>query len=317
LTQNIKELKSQNDYAVDIILNSVSKIIVILFGTIKIASEIWETILNIFEGNSQMKITKLMGLESEFENFCIQERDSIENIYSKLMHILNKFDKVGESLSNSKIIGKIFKVMMKIPIWESMIGTLDVMQNTLSEFTHEEVFTYLLCFEEKLWQNGELAPKLNETTLQAKKISSRYYSSKTSSSSSSMNYQIITIERRLNLGKEHNKVRDEKKMTCICFSCHKIGHTTHDYFFVFPHKKKQNFERIDAMLATSNHVERKKDKRNSLNLVLIAEVEERSPVIDVDKIVARNNITDLCTLEILHDIVISKNMKMDSFAPKV
>jgi hypothetical protein len=86
---------------------------------------------------------------------------------------------------------------------------------------------------------------------------------------------------------------------------------------VFSHKKKQNFERIDVMLATSNHVKRKKDERNTLNLALIAEVEDSSPVVDVDEIVAVNNITDLCTLEILHDIVISKNMKMDSFAHKV
>jgi hypothetical protein len=71
------------------------------------------------------------------------------------------------------------------------------------------------------------------------------------------------------------------------------------------------------MLAISNHVKRKKDERNPLNLSLIAEVEESSPVLDVDEIVARNNITDLCTLEILHDIVISKNMKMNSFAPKI
>jgi hypothetical protein len=121
----------------------------------------------------------------------------------------------------------------------------------------------------------------------------------------------------LNLVKEHNKERDEKKMTCICFSCHKKSHTTHDCFLVFPHKKKRNFERIGAMLATSNHVERKKDEKNSLNLALIKEVEESSPVVDVDEIVAKNNITDLCTLEILHDIAISKNMKMDSFASKV
>jgi hypothetical protein len=71
------------------------------------------------------------------------------------------------------------------------------------------------------------------------------------------------------------------------------------------------------MLATSNHVKRKKDERNPLNLTLIAEVEESSPLVDVDEIVARNNITGLCTLEILHDIVLSKNMKMNSFAPKV
>jgi hypothetical protein len=106
-------------------------------------------------------------------------------------------------------------------------------------------------------------------------------------------------------------------MTCICFSCHKECHTTHNCSLVFSHKKKQNFEKIGVMLATSNHVKRKKNERNSLNLALIAEVEESSPVVDVDKIVVRNNITDLCTLEILHDIAISKNMKMDSFTPKV
>jgi hypothetical protein len=65
------------------------------------------------------------------------------------------------------------------------------------------------------------------------------------------------------------------------------------------------------MLATSNHIKRKKYKKNPLNLALIVKVEESSPVVDVDEIIVRNNITDLCTLEILHDIVISKNMKID------
>jgi hypothetical protein len=46
------------------------------------------------EGNSQMKRTKLMSLESEFKNFCIQEGDTIENMYSRLMHILNELMKL-------------------------------------------------------------------------------------------------------------------------------------------------------------------------------------------------------------------------------
>jgi gag-polypeptide of LTR copia-type len=110
----------------------------------------WETLLNRFKGNTQMKKIKLMGLESEFEKFCIQERESIENMYSRLMHILNEFDEVGESLSNSKIVSKIFRAMMRKPRWKSMISTLEAMQGSLSQFTHEEVFTHLLCFEEKL-----------------------------------------------------------------------------------------------------------------------------------------------------------------------
>jgi gag-polypeptide of LTR copia-type len=113
LTQKIKELKCQNDYAINVILNSISERIGILFGTIEIASKMCETLLNRFEGSSQMKRTKLMGFESEFENFYIQERESIENMYSKLIYILNEFDEVGESLSNSKIIGKIFRAMMR------------------------------------------------------------------------------------------------------------------------------------------------------------------------------------------------------------
>jgi gag-polypeptide of LTR copia-type len=173
MTQKSKELKSQNDYAVNVILNSVIENITILFGNTEIASEMWETLLNRFEGNTQMKRTKLMGLESEFENFCIQEGES--NMYSRLMHILNEFDEVGESLSNSKIVGKIFRAMMRRPRWKSMISTLEAMQWSFGEFTHEEVFTHLLCFEEKLRQNGELTQKLKETTLQAQRSPSHHY----------------------------------------------------------------------------------------------------------------------------------------------
>jgi gag-polypeptide of LTR copia-type len=128
--------------------------------------EMWETLLNRFEGNSQMKRTKLMGMESKFEKKIVQEEESIENMYSRLMYILNEFDEVGESLSNSKIVGKIFRAMMRRSRWESMISTLEAMQDTLGEFTHEEVFTHLLCFEEKLRQNGELTPNIKETALQ-------------------------------------------------------------------------------------------------------------------------------------------------------
>jgi hypothetical protein len=56
-----------------------------------------------------------MVLESEFEIFYIQEGESIENMYSRLMHILNEFDEVGEFSSNSKIVGKIFRAMMRRP----------------------------------------------------------------------------------------------------------------------------------------------------------------------------------------------------------
>jgi hypothetical protein len=45
----------------------------ISLDSIKIASEIWDILLIRLESNFQIKSTKLMGLESEFKNFRIQE----------------------------------------------------------------------------------------------------------------------------------------------------------------------------------------------------------------------------------------------------
>jgi hypothetical protein len=73
-----------------------------------------------------------------------------ENMYSRLMYILNEFDEVREFLSNFKIVGKIFKAMMRRLRCKSIIRTLEVMQDTLGKFTHEEVFIHLLYFKEKL-----------------------------------------------------------------------------------------------------------------------------------------------------------------------
>jgi uncharacterized protein YkuJ len=76
------------------------------------------------------------------------------------------------------------------------------------------------------------------------------------------------FENIFNLKKEHNKERNEKENVCICFSFHKKRHTIHDYILIFPHKKKQNFERIGVMLAISNHFERKK-RMKEIHLTLL------------------------------------------------
>jgi hypothetical protein len=41
MTLKVKELKSQNDHAVNVILNSVSEKIAILFDTTEITNEMW------------------------------------------------------------------------------------------------------------------------------------------------------------------------------------------------------------------------------------------------------------------------------------
>jgi hypothetical protein len=58
---------------VNVILNSVSKGVVILFGNMTNANEIWNALIIRYEGNSQIKKTKIIELWIKLENFRLEK----------------------------------------------------------------------------------------------------------------------------------------------------------------------------------------------------------------------------------------------------
>jgi gag-polypeptide of LTR copia-type len=142
--------KGLNDYAVNVILNSVSEPIALIFGNMTSAMDIWLALLNMFEGNTQIKRTKIMGLEIKFENFKMEDHELIEEMYNRLLSIKNEFSDLGESLTNNKAVGKILMVTLRRPRWEALVSALEAMQETNDVFTPDELYTHLRCFEDKL-----------------------------------------------------------------------------------------------------------------------------------------------------------------------
>jgi hypothetical protein len=51
------------------------------------ANDMWNALLTRYEGNIQIKRTKLTGLEIKFENFRIEDGEILEDMYTRLMHI--------------------------------------------------------------------------------------------------------------------------------------------------------------------------------------------------------------------------------------
>ena len=138
-----------NDCAINAILNSVSEQIALIFDNMSSAKEIWKTLLNRYEGNAQIKRTKINGLETKFENFRVEENKSIEDLYTRLMYIQNEFIDLGEPLSNNKIVGKLLRAVMRRPRWEAIVSALEAVQGANDTLTPDEVYTHLRCFEEK------------------------------------------------------------------------------------------------------------------------------------------------------------------------
>ena len=90
-TPESKTSKKDNDLAVNAIFNLVHESVSSLFGSTTSAKEMWDALVNRYEGNTQIKRTKITGLEARFETFKVEEGESIEDMYNRLMHIQNEF----------------------------------------------------------------------------------------------------------------------------------------------------------------------------------------------------------------------------------
>ena len=61
LTTESKLLKVSNDNAVNAILNSVSEQVAMIFTDVTSARDMWNALINRYEGNTQIKKTKIMA----------------------------------------------------------------------------------------------------------------------------------------------------------------------------------------------------------------------------------------------------------------
>ena len=93
----------ENDNVVNAIYNSVSESVRSVLSMSKYmnnAHKMWEALVNHYEGNAQIKRTKRSGLNTRFESFKVEEGESIDDMYSRLMGIQNEFFNIGEPLDD-------------------------------------------------------------------------------------------------------------------------------------------------------------------------------------------------------------------------
>ena len=82
-----KILKKENDLITNTIYNLVSELVALIFGNTLSAKEMWDALVNRYERNSQIKRTKITGLEAKFETFEVEDGESVEDMYNRLMYI--------------------------------------------------------------------------------------------------------------------------------------------------------------------------------------------------------------------------------------
>ena len=75
----------------------------------EVAKEAWTILETTYEGTKVVKTVKLQTLTSSFEEIRMEEDETFDEIFTKLKDIVNSAFKLGESITESKIVRKIFR----------------------------------------------------------------------------------------------------------------------------------------------------------------------------------------------------------------
>ena len=75
----------------------------------EVAKEAWTILETTYEGTKAVKTVKLQRLTSSFEEIRIEEDETFDEFYAKLMDIVNSAFNLGESIAESKIVRKILR----------------------------------------------------------------------------------------------------------------------------------------------------------------------------------------------------------------
>ena len=332
LTTDSKFKKKDNDNAVNAIYYSVSESVRNVLSMSKYmdsAHNMWNALVNHYEGNAQIKRTKRSGLNTRFESFRVEDGESIDDMYSRLMSIQNEFFNIGEPLDDERIVEKMLRALMWEPRWEAYVSSLEAMQGANKAFTSDEVYTHLRSFEETLRQAGRLKPESKTVAFPAQNFKSNNYNNyphTKESASPSFTSEIpqdaaaLThlFQGMLNFEKKYNKERALKNKKVVCFLCQKEGHTIYTCYKIFPKLKERSNEgaqerkpkyqkeeykhkkKAKAMQATwcidsdSSESEDSDQEENDEqeNLALVAEVSTTNYVEEMKDIIASKNITD-------------------------
>ena len=256
LTTTSKREKKENDNAVNAIYYSVSESVRNVLSMSKYmdsAHNMWNALVNHYEGNAHIKRTKRSGLNTRFESFRVEDGESIDDMYSRLMSIQNEFFNIDEPLDDERIVEKMLRALLCEPRWEAYVSSLEAMQGANKAFTSDEVYTCLRSFEETLRQAGKLKPESKIVAFPAQNFKPNNYNNhsqpKESASPSFISelpqdVAVLTnmFQGMLSFEKRYNKERVLKNKKVVCFSCQKEGHTIHTCYKVFPKLKERSDE---------------------------------------------------------------------------
>nr|GEU67416.1 zf-CCHC domain-containing protein/UBN2 domain-containing protein [Tanacetum cinerariifolium] len=139
----------------------------------KMAKDIWQSLLITYQGNSQVKDTKIDLLIQEYEQFTILKEESIDSGFVRFITIIANLKALDEGFSSKNYVRKFFRALH--PIWRAKVKEIEESKD-LSSLALDELIGNLKVHEVVMEKDSEFyrgkKERVKSITLKAKKESS-------------------------------------------------------------------------------------------------------------------------------------------------
>ncbi|KAJ4975863.1 hypothetical protein NE237_000969 [Protea cynaroides] len=113
----------------------------------KTTKEVWDRLINIYEGDKKIKTVKLQTFRGQFENLKMYEDETIDQYMNRVNEVVNSIRGLGEDLKCHIVCQKILWSLT--PKFESKVSALEETKD-LEHVTIDEIHGALTAFEMRI-----------------------------------------------------------------------------------------------------------------------------------------------------------------------
>ncbi|KAG5565576.1 hypothetical protein RHGRI_001477 [Rhododendron griersonianum] len=223
-----------NNRALDILFGAVDENEHQKIANCEIAKEAWDILVTCHEGTDVVKQSKLQRLTTEFETIRMEEEETFNEFYSKLISIVNRCETLGEPIQSFRVIKKILRSLPER--FKTKVIMLEG-KRKLKEKTVEEVVGILQTFEADMLHSESHKPKtkLLEKTIAFSSSQRENRDSGSDNDTSDETLALLTKNlKRLFKQKSTENMNTKGKgmkgppLGPKCYECHGYGHLAHE-----------------------------------------------------------------------------------------
>lgn len=108
--------------AMNILISSLSVKVYYFISHHKSVQTMWITLKTLYEGIGDIKYSNINMLIEEYELLLMEPEELVESMQTRFLHLINKLDKLGKTISKKDCANKILRYMCRE--WQPKVTTI-------------------------------------------------------------------------------------------------------------------------------------------------------------------------------------------------